>query len=58
MEHYEKTAASYLETLCNVKPNRRTGSQGNRQATDFFAKTIRGFGYEVDAADFPVLEIS
>lgn len=56
MEHYEKTAASYLETLCNVKSNRRTGSQGNRQATDFFAKTIRGFGYEVDAADFPVLD--
>jgi aminopeptidase YwaD len=45
-------AQFYLETLCGVKPNRRTGSVGNRQATDFFADTIRSHGYEIDAAPF------
>ena len=30
-------ARSYLETLCSVKPNRRTGSPGNREATAFVA---------------------
>lgn len=33
---YLQKACEYLETLCRVKPNRRTGSKGNRTATDFF----------------------
>ena len=47
---------SYLNTLCNVKPNRRTGSQGNRDATDFFASTIFLYGYEVDTTPFECLD--
>ena len=47
---------SYLDTLCNVKPNRRTGSSGNREATDFFANTVRRFGYDVDATPFECLD--
>lgn len=49
-------AQFYLETLCSVKPNRRTGSSGNREATDFFKETIRPFGYDVDAAPFACLD--
>jgi len=49
-------AHRYLETLCGVKPNRRTGSAGNRAATDFFADAIRAFGYEIDATPFPCLD--
>lgn len=39
-----------------MKPNRRTGSLGNRDATDFFADTIRTYGYEVDATPFECLD--
>ena len=49
-------AKSYLEFLCNVKPNRRTGSAGNRRATEFFADTIRPFGYEIDSTPFDCLD--
>lgn len=49
-------AQSYLETLCSVKPNRRTGSPGNREATDFFAHTIGRYGYGIDATPFPCLD--
>lgn len=46
----------YLKTLCDVKPNRRTGSSGNRVAADFFADTIRPHGYEIDATPFECLD--
>jgi len=46
----------YLKTLCGVKPNRRTGSAGNREATDFFANTIRPYGYVIDTAPFECLD--
>ncbi len=49
-------AESYLETLCAAVPHRRTGSPGNREATDTFAQTIQGFGYEVDATPFSCLD--
>jgi len=53
---YKNKASTYLDTLCSVKPNRRTGSPGNRQAVDFFATMIEGFGYEIDANPFDVLD--
>lgn len=57
MQRDEAAKASYyLETLCNVKPNRRTGSSGNRAATDFFADTISSFGYTVEASPFECLD--
>ena len=49
-------AQSYLKTLCAVKPNRRTGSSGNRDATDFFAEAVRPYGYEIDATPFQCLD--
>jgi aminopeptidase YwaD len=39
-----------------VKPIRRTGSVGNRAATDFFAQMIQPFGFEVDATPFDCLD--
>lgn len=56
MDTYFEKASEYLKVLCDVKPNRRTGSSGNRVATDFFEKTIREYGYEIDAAPFAVLD--
>jgi aminopeptidase YwaD len=49
-------ARFYLNTLCAVRPNRRTGSAGNRDATSFFADTIRRHGYEVDVTPFECLD--
>ena len=53
---YPTKAEMYLEVLCRVKPNRRTGSPGNREATDFFANTIRPYGYVVDNTPFECLD--
>ena len=49
-------AKEYLDTLCGVKPNRRTGSPGNRKATDFFAAMVKKWNYGVDTTPFPCLD--
>jgi aminopeptidase YwaD len=53
---YVAKSQSYLRTLCGVKPNRRTGSPGNWEATDFLTSTIRPYGYEIDATPFHCLD--
>jgi len=53
---YLQKASRYLQILCGVKPNRRTGSKGNRAATDFFYKTIKPWGYKIDATPFTCLD--
>lgn len=53
---YLQKASEYLEILCRVKPNRRTGSKGNRAATDFFYETIKPWGYTIDATPFTCLD--
>jgi aminopeptidase YwaD len=55
MQELEK-AKEYLDTLCSVKPNRRTGSPGNRKATDFFASLVKKWDYTVDTTPFPCLD--
>lgn len=55
-DNHVARAESYLLSLCGVKPNRRTGSPGNRDATNFFQNIIRPFGYEIDAAPFECLD--
>jgi len=54
--HMDRKAKEYLNKLCNVKPNRRTGSPGNHEATDFFATTIKQWGYSIDTTPFPCLD--
>ncbi|MFA5317761.1 MAG: M28 family peptidase, partial [Dehalococcoidales bacterium] len=55
MQELEK-AKEYLNILCSVKPNRRTGSPGNREATDFVATMMRKWDYTVDTTPFPCLD--
>ncbi len=50
-----KKAKEYLNTLYSVKPNRRTGSPGNRTATDFVAAMMKKWDYTVDTTPFPCL---
>jgi aminopeptidase YwaD len=54
-DHLRK-AKTYVETLCAIIPNRRTGSPGNRTATDYVANIMRGWGYEVDTTPFNCLD--
>lgn len=51
--NYITKAQQYLEALCTVKPNRRTGSDGNKEAVRMFAETVKSFGYETDETNFP-----
>jgi aminopeptidase YwaD len=39
---------SYLHKLCVEIPTRRVGSQGNRDATDFFTSKLSKFGFQID----------
>ncbi|MBD3243008.1 MAG: Zn-dependent exopeptidase M28, partial [Chitinivibrionales bacterium] len=55
-DQYVHKAVEYLNTLCSVEPNRRTGSPGNREATRFVAKTIAPWRYEVDTTPFACLD--
>ncbi len=51
-------ARRYIETLTGVEPNRRTGSEGNRQASRFFAETIDPYVDTVDHRPFETLDYS
>ena len=55
-ETYEAKARAYVNALCAVKPNRRTGSAGNRAATAFFLETLRPWSYALDTAPFECLD--
>ena len=51
-------ARRYIETLTGVEPNRRTGSEGNREASRFFAETICPYVDTVDHRPFETLDYS
>lgn len=53
---YCMKASEYLHRFCDVKPNRRTGSQGNKEAIAYFADIISQLGYTVDTEPFPALD--
>ncbi len=55
-EKYIAKASEYLDKICSVKPNRRTGSPGNREATDYFANIVLQLGYDVDTAPFECMD--
>lgn len=51
-----RKARAYLDALCSVSPNRRTGSSGNREATGFVTEMLRTWGYQIDAEPFACLD--
>ncbi|WP_135612498.1 M28 family metallopeptidase [Methanococcoides sp. AM1] len=53
---YSENAKVYLNALCDVKPTRSTGSAGNREATDFFAKIIRPYDYAIESDSFNCMD--
>jgi len=51
-------AKSHLEKLCLEIPNRRVGSLGNRQATDWFAEVVSSVGFEISKPEFDCIDWS
>ena len=49
-------AEAYLQRLCVEIPSRRVGSEGNRAATDFFARTVGPFGFDLQCPEFDCLD--
>lgn len=47
---------TYLQTLCLDIPSRVVGSEGNRQATDFFADKVKTFGFETECPTFDCID--
>jgi len=53
-----KKAGSYLHKLSVDIDSRRVGSPGNRQATDFFARTVASFGWAAESTAFDCVDWS
>lgn len=51
-------AKKYLNYLCNEIPNRRVGSAGNRQATDYFGEGISSCGLRTEIQEFDCIDWS
>lgn len=49
-------ACAYLDYLCAGLPSRSVGSEGNRQATAFFEKTLKDLGWNTQADQFPAVD--
>jgi len=54
--HSHQKALSCLRKLCADIPERCVGSDGNRQATRFFAQEIASFGWEVQTRQFEAMD--
>lgn len=51
-----ETCQYYLKYLCDEISQRPVGSAGNREATCFFGKTVKDFGWQVEATEFQALD--
>jgi len=54
--HLAEKAGATLQTLCLEIPERRVGSPGNRQATEFFAQTVASHGFQTRCPDFECID--
>ena len=55
-EQLTHKGAEYLHKLSQDIPNRRTGSPGNRAATEFFAGEVAAAGFSVETPEFECLD--
>ena len=53
---YRDRAQAHINYLCSVRPNRRTGSAGNRKAGAYLAEQFQELGYEIDQTPFITLD--
>lgn len=55
-QHLEALAKDYLTKLCIHIQDRSVGSQGNRDATDFFEKELQALGWKTDKTEMDVMD--
>ncbi|MFZ5809306.1 MAG: M28 family peptidase [Chloroflexota bacterium] len=55
-ENMSQISLAYLKTLCQTIPERCVGSEGNRQATRFFADQLTRLGWQTEAQPFEALD--
>ncbi len=46
----------YIKQLCNDMSERYVGSEGNKEATRFFAEKLESFGFAVEMLRFPCFD--
>jgi len=51
-----QTTADLLNHLCLAIPTRTVGTQGNRDATDYFQQQIKPFGFEIERQHFACID--
>ena len=51
-------AGSYLQRLCVGIPSRRVGCEGNRAATDLFARIVSSFAFRTESPEFDCIDWS
>jgi aminopeptidase YwaD len=51
-----ETGEKYLRRLCLEIPTRRVGSEGNRNATDFWAEVVASFGFQIESPSFDCID--
>ena len=51
-------AEEYLRYLCLELPGRRVGTEGNQTSTDFFAESVRTFGFQTECPRFDCIDWS
>lgn len=56
MGDLSRRVAAQLQFLCRDLPSRAVGSPGNRAATDWFARQVTSFGFEVETPEFECIE--
>ena len=54
--HLSPKAEEYLNKLCVEISNRRVGSHGNGEATDFFAAVVKSFGFDTECPEFECMD--
>jgi aminopeptidase YwaD len=54
--HIQLRCINYLDTLCREIAERCVGSEGNRQATSFFARELSCFGWEPQMYEFDAID--
>lgn len=56
INYLSEKAQYYLDQLCVCIGERPVGSAANRAATDFFAETVKGIGFDVETPSFECID--
>lgn len=53
---FKERCIEYMNKLCIEIPERCVGSEGNRQASDFFEKKLKSFGWKTISQEFSAID--